>query len=139
MALGIGANTTVCSFVDAVQFKAVPFKDEATLVDVHEWSVTELCAGCGVGTSYPGFREWQSAATSFAALEAYVESRAAVSGGADPEQFGTARVSAGLFPLLGISPTLGRQLTSDDDRGRAPRSKHWRPRRNRRIPHRTLA
>ena len=116
LALGIGANTTVFSFVDAVQFKALPFDDEATLVDVHEWSATELCAGCGVGTSYPGFREWQHTATSFVALEAFVEARAVVSGATDPERLGMARISAGLFSVLGISPALGRQLTPDDDR-----------------------
>ena len=119
LALGIGANTTVFSFVDAVQFKPLPFEDEAKLVDVHEWSATELCAGCGVGTSYPGFREWQSIATSFVALEAYVEGRAVVSGGVDPERLGTARVSAGLFRMLGHDPTLGRPITPDDDRGGA--------------------
>ena len=116
LALGIGANTTVFSFVDAVQFKALPFDDEANLVDVHEWSATELCAGCGVGTSYAGFREWQQTATSFSALEAYVEARAVLSGRTDPERLGTARISAGLFPMLGIHPVLGRQLVSDDDR-----------------------
>ena len=131
LALGIGANTAVFSFVDAVQFKALPFEDEDTLVDVHEWSATELCAGCGVGTSYPSFKEWQAAATSFSALEAYVEYRVVVSGGAradaaergpgEPERLGAARVSAGLFPMLGIHPVLGRQFTTADDRvGAAP-------------------
>jgi hypothetical protein len=55
LTLGIGANTTVFSFVNAIQFKPLPFADEATLVDVSEWSATELCAGCGVGTSLPSF------------------------------------------------------------------------------------
>ena len=120
LALGIGVNTAVFSFVDAVQFKALPFEDEDSLVDVHEWSATELCAGCGVGTSYPGFRDWQSMAQSFSALEAYVELRIAVSGGADPERLGAARVSAGLFRLLGVSPALGRPFDAHDDRVDAP-------------------
>ena len=62
LALGIAANTAVFSFVNAIQFKALPVADEATLVDVSEWSATELCAGCGVGTSYPGFLEWKARA-----------------------------------------------------------------------------
>ena len=65
LALGIGANTAVFSFVDAVQFKPLPFQDEYRLVDVHEWSATELCSGCAVGTSYPAFLDWSARTTSF--------------------------------------------------------------------------
>ena len=120
LALGIGANTAVFSFVDAVQFKPLPFHDERTLVDVHEWSATELCSGCAVGTSYPGFLDWQSRATSFSRLGAYLENRVVVSGG-DPERVGSALVSAQLFPMLGVYPALGRPFTPTDDvKGAAP-------------------
>ena len=47
LTLGIGANTAVFSFVNAIQFRPLPVADEKTLVDVSEWSATELCAGCG--------------------------------------------------------------------------------------------
>lgn len=114
LALGIGANTAVFSFVDAVQFKPLPFQDEETLVDVHEWSATELCSGCGVGTSYVGFLDWQTRTTSFSQLGGYLESRVVVSGG-DPERLGSALVSAGLFPMLGVRPSIGRQFTAADD------------------------
>ena len=83
-------------------------------MDVHEWSATELCAGCAVGTSYPGFLDWQQRTTSFSHLGAYVESRVVVSSG-DPERVGSAQVSAGLFPMLGVQPALGRQFTAGDD------------------------
>jgi putative ABC transport system permease protein len=114
LALGIGANTAVFSFVDAVQFKLLPFPDEETLVDVHEWSATELCAGCAVGTSYPGLLDWRARTSSFSEMGAYVENRVVVSGG-DPERVGAALVSASLFPLLGVRPSIGRQFTSEED------------------------
>jgi len=50
--------------VNAIKFRPLPFQDEASLVDVHEWSATELCAGCSVGTSYATFRELQASAAS---------------------------------------------------------------------------
>lgn len=121
LALGISANTAVFSFVNAIQFKPLPFRDEARLVDVHEWSPTELCAGCAVGTSYPGFRDWHAEARSFESLAAYVEGRYIVSGGTGPERIGGAAISANLFSTLGVHSSLGRAFTADDDRdGAAP-------------------
>jgi putative ABC transport system permease protein len=120
LALGISANTAVFSFVNAIQFKPLPFRDEARLMDIHEWSATELCAGCAVGTSYPGFRDWQGQARSFESLAAYVEGRYIVSGGTGPERIGGAAISAGLFPTIGVQPSLGRAFTADDDRAGAP-------------------
>ena len=87
-------------------------------MDVHEWSATELCAGCAVGTSYPGFLDWQARATSFSELGAYVESRVVVSGG-DPERVGAAHVSAGLVPDA-RRPARARPAVHRGDDRRAP-------------------
>ena len=57
LGLGIAATTAVFSFVNALQFKALPYASPDTLVDIEETSATELCAGCSVGTSYPTFRD----------------------------------------------------------------------------------
>jgi predicted permease len=119
LGLGIGANTAVFSFVDAIQFKALPFKDESRLVDVHEWSATELCAGCAVGTSYAAFRELQAEARSYDSIAGYVEARYAVSGGDGPERLGGAAVSANLFSTLGVQPSIGRGFTEEDERADA--------------------
>jgi putative ABC transport system permease protein len=117
LALGIGANTAVFSFVNAIQFRPLPFPDEASLADVHEWSATELCAGCSVGTSYPTFRELQQRARAFTSLAGYVERRYAVSGGDGPERVGGAAVSANLFSTIGVQPSLGRIFTPDEEHG----------------------
>ena len=116
LTLGIGANTAVFSFVNAIQFRPLPVADERTLVDVSEWSATELCAGCGVGTSYPGFLEWRERAGSFSAIGAYKEAAYAISGAGEPARTGGALVSAGLFPMLGVHPVSGRGIAPDDER-----------------------
>jgi len=121
LALGIGVNTAVFSLVDAVAFKPLPFADADRLVDVHEWSATQLCAGCGVGTSYDGFLAWRARARSFAAMGAYTELAVAVSGAESPERITGALASAELFQVLGVRPAVGRGFTSDEDRtGGAP-------------------
>jgi predicted permease len=116
LGLGIGATTSVFSFVNAVQFAPLPVANEGTLVDLSETSVTELCHDCSVGTSYPTFLEWRAAASSFASMDGYTEERFVVSGGVGPERVGGARISAGLFDTLGVRPALGRGLSPDDER-----------------------
>jgi predicted permease len=115
LGLGIGANTAIFSFVNAVQFRPLPVAEEDRLVDVSETSATELCAGCGVGTSYPSFLDWKASARSFDAMEAFRETRVVVSGGAGPERIGGAVVSSGALGLIGVRPALGRELTVEDD------------------------
>jgi hypothetical protein len=84
LAIGIAANTTVFSFVNAIQFKPLPVRDEATLVDLSETSATQLCAGCGVGTSYPGFLDWAERLQSLEAVGAYREERLVIGGDPSP-------------------------------------------------------
>ena len=121
LALGIAVNTAVFSFVNAIQFKPLPVEDEATLVDLSETSQTELCSGCAVGTSYPTYLHWKSAAASFGAMAAYREERFVVSGSGVPERVGGALVSAGLFSMIGVQPALGRGFeAADDAQGAAP-------------------
>jgi len=118
LGIGIAATTAVFSFVNALQFKALPFAAPERLVDIEETSTTELCAGCSVGTSYPNLQRWRGA-SSFAAIGAHEEARYVVSGeatAADPERLPAALVSPSLFPMLGIHPAFGRGITEDDDR-----------------------
>ena len=119
LGLGIAATTSVFSFVNALQFKALPFADPGTLVDVEETSATELCAGCSVGTSYPMYRDRWSRAQSFSAIGAYEETRVVLSGGPDPERVPAGLVTASLFPILGVPPAIGRGLAAEDDRAGA--------------------
>src|SRR6185436_9844876 len=120
LTLGIGANTAVFSFVNAIQFRPLPVADENTLVDVSEWNATELCAGCGVGSSYPGFLEWRERAKSFSAMGAYREASFTISGGGEPQRVGGTQVSAELFPMLGVHPVVGRLFAREDETPTAP-------------------
>ncbi|HEV8215164.1 MAG TPA: ABC transporter permease [Gemmatimonadaceae bacterium] len=121
LALGIGANVTVFSLVNALAFRALPFPEANRLVDLHEFSATKLCSGCGVGTSYAGFVDWRANARSFSQMGAYIERPFNISGTEAAERVGGALVSWETFPLLGAQPVLGRSFTRDDDRvGAAP-------------------
>jgi putative ABC transport system permease protein len=121
LALGIGANVTVFSVVSALAFKPLPYVEPDRLVDLHEWSATKLCGGCGVGTSYPGFIDWQGGVRSVSRMAAYTEHAYAISGTEAAERVGGAIVSAGTFDMLGVHPLLGREFSDEEDRvGGAP-------------------
>jgi predicted permease len=121
LALGIGANVTVFSMVKALAFSPLPYPEANQLVDVHETSSTKLCAGCGVGTSFPGYQDWLASAHSFSGMAAYVERPFVVSGTETAERVGGAFVSGNVFDVLGVHPILGRDFRPDDDAVGAPR------------------
>ena len=116
LALGIGANATVFNFVNAVQFRPLPFPEPDRLVAVNEANPKELCAGCGVGTGWPTYQIWREAARSFAGLGAYHEDAYALADKGEPERVGGAMVTANVFPTLGVAPVLGRGFVATDDR-----------------------
>jgi putative ABC transport system permease protein len=121
LALGIGANVTVFSIVNSLALKPLPYPESHRLVDVHEWSATQLCEGCGVGTSFAGFNDWRTSARSFIGMGAYLERPFAVSGTETAERVGGAVVSANVFDILGVHAALGRGFVADDDKiGAAP-------------------
>jgi putative ABC transport system permease protein len=118
--IGIGATTAVFSIYDAVALRDLPFADPESLVDVEEWSATELCGGCGVGVSRPMFNDIQQRATSFQGLAAYSEIPVNVGGLDVPERVSAAEVTGNFFNVLGLRPAMGRTLDVNDDRADAP-------------------
>src|SRR3954453_19203042 len=67
LALGIGVNATVFTFVNAVLIRGLPFNDPDRILIVG----TLDGRGRDRGTSYPDFQDWRQATRTFAALAAY--------------------------------------------------------------------
>jgi predicted permease len=107
LALGIGANTAIFSVVEAVLLRPLPYKDPGRLVLVAD------------PTTYTDFEAWKSQARSFEDLAVYYRnigrSRVTLTGSDEPEAVQGGFVSANFFPLMGVSPLIGRWLTSDEE------------------------
>jgi putative ABC transport system permease protein len=118
LALGIGANSTVFTFVNAVLIRGLPIKDPDRVLSIGSRNVAR---GGDLGLSYKDFEDWRSATKAFNGLAAYSGATMNVSDeGRAPERYQGPYISATAFKLIGQSPILGRDFRAEDDRSGAP-------------------
>jgi len=135
LALGIGANTAIYSFMDAVIMRWLPVRDPRSLA-LLQWhsqigrkadSVVQGASGhfdddpklgrVGGIFPYPAFEELQKSTNVFSTLFAYHPSRKlTVMIGGEAEVASGEYVSGDFFRGLGVAPEAGRLIASDDDR-----------------------
>jgi len=119
LALGIGANTAIFSVVNTVLLRPLPYKDPERLVMVFEDSSKH-----GFPRDVPtsaNYLDWRDQNQVFDSMAAIAGDSFNLTGVGDPERILGYRVSASLFPMLGISPQLGRWFTPDEDQAGANR------------------
>lgn len=114
LALGIGANTAIFSLVHAVILKPLPYRDPSRLIAI--WD-TYLPLFPKLGVSAPEREALQQQADLFeqTAWYRYVPKNFnLIVPGSAADQIHATFISAGLFPLLGVAPSLGRAFTEDE-------------------------
>src|SRR5450432_4460045 len=90
LALGIGANTAIFSFVNGVLLKPLPYQDPHSIVMVWE----KPPGGDRNGISTLNFLDWKSQNTVFDAMAAQRGSSMTMSGVAEPVELRAGLVSA---------------------------------------------
>jgi predicted permease len=138
LALGIGANTVIFSFISAALLRAIPVRDANQLVLLRWKARTQPNAGFGDGGdcaanfrkvnpsacsfSAPFFREIQKKTDAFASSAAFAGTFPLVLSGSGAAS--TVRrpiyVTGEYFETLGIKPALGRLIRHEDDTASAP-------------------
>src|SRR5580765_1440366 len=114
IALGIGATTAMFSVVYGVVLRPLPYRDPDRLVNL--WSTAPRR---GLPRAYVGMAnvyDWKARNLVFediAALRAVANFN--LTGQGEPERLNGSRVSANLFPVLGVTPLIGRTFTEDED------------------------
>jgi putative ABC transport system permease protein len=111
LALGIGANTAIFSFVDAVLLEPLPYPHPEQIVMVWE----KPPGGERNGISTLNFLDWKREDTVFSAMAAETGGSMTLTGGDRPVQVQGARGSAPFFDIWGIKPMLGRTFGPDED------------------------
>jgi putative ABC transport system permease protein len=114
LALGIGVNATVFTFVNAVLIRGLPFSDPDRIMALDS---RDPVRDRNMGVSYLDFKDWRGASKTFTTMAIYTGSTMNVSdAGRAPERFNGAIVSANLFGLIGQGPVIGRNFLPEDDR-----------------------
>jgi putative ABC transport system permease protein len=120
LALGIGANTAIFSVVNAVLFRPLQYSDPDRLVQV--WQNFPQLGANQVTVSAPEFLDYKDQNRVFERMAAFRPQGFNLTGGAEPELIFGARVSADLFPLLGVAPALGRAFFPEEEQIGGPRA-----------------
>jgi putative ABC transport system permease protein len=108
LALGIGANTAIFSVVNAVLLKPLPYHDPDRIMTVlYERRIPVAPAD---------FLDWKEQNQVFENIAAAQYWQPNLTGADRPEQLWALHLTADMFTLLGVKPTLGRTFLPDEDR-----------------------
>ena len=114
LALGIGANTAIFSVVNVLLFKPLPYSDSERLMQLHKFN--NATGRVNEVWEYPKFEMLRDQSRSFDLVAALQDNSATITGDEEPERVRFEFVSASYFPLLGLSPVIGRTFSAEEDR-----------------------
>ena len=112
LALGIGANSVIFSSINAMLLRPFPFKDLDRAVDV--WETVPQQNQQHVSATPANFRDWKDENTSIDLLTAFHGWNVNLAGNGIAERVEGYQVTANFFPLLGVTPQLGRSIAADN-------------------------
>ncbi|MBV8834267.1 MAG: ABC transporter permease [Acidobacteriaceae bacterium] len=119
LALGIGANTTIFTVVNAILLNPLPVRDISRVVQVDTVDARTIITQANAtkqGMSYQNFQDYAKHNQVFTDLACIAAPPLTWSNGATPTQLQGELVSANYFELLGLHPAAGRFFTRDEDR-----------------------
>jgi predicted permease len=112
LSLGIGANTTVFTFVNAVLLRGLPFDEPDRIVQINGTNER----GQQMGVSLPDYEDIRDQAAALSSVSGHLNSSVNLSDDESaPERVQGAYVTATFFRMLGEQPILGRDFTAADD------------------------
>jgi putative ABC transport system permease protein len=117
LAFGIGATTAIFSIVEGVLLRPLPFSNQARLATLGDRLEGVEYGADAPGVTPNGIRIYMRDTRAFSNLGGYQASTYELSGLGTPAQINAARLTASMFPVLGVSPLMGRAFTQQEDDG----------------------
>jgi len=113
LALGIGANTAIFSVVNAVLFRALPYRAAGRLVWVTNYVPTQR-QNLVFADEYAG---WRTQNHVFESISGYsFAAEYTLTGAGAPQRLRGGLVTASFLEVLGVKPQLGRNFLPEEDR-----------------------
>jgi putative ABC transport system permease protein len=113
LALGIGANTAIFSFVAGTLLRPFPYRESDRLVQL--WSSEPQRGWMRNIVSPSDFYDWKKVNRSFEDLAGYIDITANLSGGREAVVIPGLSVTPNFFTLLGVAPRLGQSFRAGDE------------------------
>ncbi|HEY1987526.1 MAG TPA: ABC transporter permease [Terracidiphilus sp.] len=120
LALGIGANSTILSWISSTLFNPIPgVANTGNMLTIQRGERTEHAPP---PLSYPDFLDLRDNAKTITGMLGYHDDFMSITGSANPERIYGALASSDYFEVLGVRPILGRTLlaTKANERAGAP-------------------
>ncbi|HKW63552.1 MAG TPA: ABC transporter permease [Candidatus Acidoferrum sp.] len=118
LALGIGANTTIFTVVNAILLHPLPVKDISRVVELDTID-TKTHVGFAnatkLGLSFRNCQDYQQQNEVLSGVTCFTGLPLTWSGGAEARQVNGQMVSANYFDVLGLQPAAGRFFLPDED------------------------
>jgi putative ABC transport system permease protein len=114
LALGIGTNTAIFSFIYGILLR--PFDYPAADGLVRVYTVLTKEAGREVGSSLLDVADWARDSRHFVAIGAYTDFDTDARGDGAAQPIRMSQLNAGALQALAVRPVLGRLFTADEDR-----------------------
>ncbi|MBI4473355.1 MAG: ABC transporter permease, partial [Acidobacteria bacterium] len=111
LALGIGANSTIFSVVDAVLFEPLPYQEPTRLVLLNHFYPS---LSLNASVSAVGYSHYRDTSQSFENLAAFTGWGANLTGDGEPERLRGLAVTTNFFDTLGVPAARGRVFLPEE-------------------------
>ena len=116
LGLGIGVTSAIFSLIEGILLRPLRFQNPDRLVLVGD----HLGNNPGIGVTAREIATYSNASSAFSSMGGFFGASYELSGGATPEEISAGRLTAGVFPTLGVEPILGRVFTQAEEDAHAP-------------------
>jgi predicted permease len=121
LVIGIGSVTAIFALLNGVLLRPLPYGHPDRLVGAwHDMPPLSMTHAMQTSGTYLTYKKLARSITGIAIYDEGAVNVAERGAGAEPQRLSSAWISANLFPILEVSPTLGRSFIDSEDAPKGP-------------------